>query len=131
MQPPSHIHIKTRIAFVALLSLVILKSQGTATSLLPDPAPKLPFAQAVEIGTKFAATHKRDIQKYYIDRVWVGYIPGEDKECWVISWARPMKDYYFVAIYMDGRAKIPRRGAVYSKDPFVRLHFVELPRSQR
>lgn len=58
---------------------------GTAT---PDfePKPKINAQRAVRLASKFLAARK-NLSLYYIDRVWLERIDGDDNVKWVVSWS--------------------------------------------
>lgn len=64
-------------------------------------------------------------------RVWLGYNPNNNKRWWVISHASPKLLYFFVAVYMDGRAETAPKGGLYSRDPFMEWNYVPPARRPR
>ncbi|MDR1281747.1 MAG: hypothetical protein LBK99_13115 [Opitutaceae bacterium] len=96
----------------------------TTCSFLPGTAPIISYSEALQIASDFAKVDNPDIDRHYIDRVWLGWIPGDDKECWIVSWADPTSGWYFVAVYMDRIAKRPPGGGIYSQNPFMQWSFI-------
>lgn len=110
---------------IILLSQLLIVSFCYSNSYAPEPAAKIGILDAIKIAKDFAKNNKEDIENYYVDRAWLGYIPKQEERSWVISFANTEKGYYFVAVYMDGTAKKPK-GRVYSENPFMEWNFKQV-----
>lgn len=88
-----------------------------AISPAPESEPKILISDALLKAELFAKS-KINLESYYIDRVWVGRLPGEDVRKWIISWcpSNPETDdgstlgWFIVVVDMRGNVSTPKHG---------------------
>ncbi len=95
-----------------------------------DPAPTVTVTEALKIGLAFAAKKRPDISQFYVDRVWLEY-DSAGRRMWAISFANPKLLYFFVSVHMNGRASLPPKSGIISKNPFIEWNYAPPARRPR
>jgi hypothetical protein len=81
-----------------------------ADTYAAEPKPKIDMASAIERASKFALG-KIDFKDYYMDRVWITRLKGENERRWAISWSPDASNdakklgWYIVVVDMEGNAQ--------------------------
>lgn len=105
--------IKTYMASVILWFHMV--DVSCADSIKPGPRPEISVEKALEIA-KMYSSKKIDINKYYIDRVWLGVPRGEKQRKWIVSWCADENDpngakgWFIVVVDMKCQASEPAHG---------------------